>query len=166
MPRALQVAVCGPRRCTNDDWVNAYEIGRLLAEAGATILNGGGIGVMNAVSEGAKSVKSGGGLVVGVRPGPDSSDANEFCDVVLATNMGEARNAILIWSADVVIIVGGSPGTLSEQALAMRRPVPVITIGGWKLATADGEPVPGEPPAAATPEEAVRFALEKAPTER
>lgn len=156
MPRALQVAVCGPRHCTDTDRANAYEIGRLLAEAGATVLNGGGIGVMAAVSEGAKKA---GGLVIGVRPGPDDSDANEHCDVVLATNMGEARNAILIWSADVVIIVGGSSGTLSEQALAMRRPVPLITIGGWKLTTADGEPVPGEPPAASTPEEAVQFAL-------
>lgn len=51
MPRALQVAVCGPRYCTEDDRTNAYEIGRLLAEAGAAVINGGGIGVMAAVSE-------------------------------------------------------------------------------------------------------------------
>jgi predicted Rossmann-fold nucleotide-binding protein len=139
MPRALQVAVCGPRHCTDTDRTNAYEIGRLLAEAGATVLNGGGIGVMEAVSAGAHE---GGGL-----------------DVVLATNLGEARNAILIWSADVVIVVGGSSGTLSELALAMRRPVPVISIGGWELRTADGDPVPDAPPTAATPEEAVQFAL-------
>lgn len=161
MPRALQVAVCGPRHCTDTDRANAYEIGKLLAEAGATVLNGGGIGVMAAVSEGARNA---GGLVIGVRPGPDASDANEHCDVVLATNMGEARNAILIWSADVVIIVGGSPGTLSEQALAMRRSVPVITINGWQLLTAAGDPVPDAPPAATTPAEAVRFALEHGST--
>lgn len=86
-------------------------------------------------------------------------DANPHLDVVLATNVGEARNAILIWSADAVIVVGGSPGTLSELALAMRRPVPVITIGGWKLLTSDGDPISNEPPAATTPGEAVRFAL-------
>lgn len=156
MPRALQVAVCGPRHCTDDDRTNAHEIGRLLAEAGATVINGGGSGVMAAVSSGAKQA---GGLVIGVRPGPDTSDANADLDAVLATNMGEARNAILIWSADVVIVVGGSWGTLSELALARRRPVPVVTIGGWQLLTADGEPVPDAPPAASTPEEAVRFAL-------
>lgn len=127
MPRALQVAVCGPRHCTDDDRINAHEIGRLLAEAGATVINGGGIGVMAAVSSGAKQA---GGLVIGLRPGPDASDANADLDAVLATNMGEARNAILIWSADVVIVVGGSWGTLSELALARRRPVPIITIGG------------------------------------
>lgn len=163
MPRALQIAVCGPRRCTDDDRSNAYEIGRLLAEAGATVLNGGGAGVMEAVSEAAKTA---GGLVVGVRPGPDDSDANPHLDVVLTTNMGEARNAILIWSADAVIIVGGSPGTLSELALAMRRPVPAVTIGGWKLTTAEGDPIQNEAPAASTPEEAVRFALEQASARR
>lgn len=158
MPRALQVAVCGPRHCTDTDRTNAYEIGRLLAEAGATVLNGGGVGVMAAVSAGAHEA---GGLVVGVRPGPDSSDANEDLDVVLATNMGEARNAILVWSADAVIVVGGSWGTLSELALARRRPVPVITIGGWRLLAADESPVPDAPPVATTPHEAVRFALEQ-----
>lgn len=92
MPRALQVAVCGPRHCTDDDRTNAHEIGRLLAEAGATVINGG-IGVMAAVSSGAKQA---GGLVIGIRPGPETSDANADLDAVLATNMGEARNAILI----------------------------------------------------------------------
>lgn len=111
---------------------------------------------MAAVSEGAKQA---GGLVIGVRPGPQTSDANADLDAVLASNMGEARNAILIWSAVVVIVVGGSWGTLSE-ALARRRPVPVITFGGWQLLTADDEPVPDAPPVAATAVEAVRFALE------
>lgn len=157
MSRALQVAVCGPRDCTASDRGNAYEIGRLLAEAGATVLNGGGIGVMDAASKGAQDA---GGLVIGIRPGPDTSDANPHLDVSLATNMGEARNAILVWSADAVIVVGGSWGTLSELALARRRPVPVITIGGWQLLTATGDPIPDAPPAATTPAETVRFALE------
>ena len=39
---------------------------------------------------------------------------------VVATNMGEARNAVIVQSADAVIAVGGSWGTLSEVALAMR----------------------------------------------
>lgn len=158
MPRALQVAVCGPRHCTDYDRANAHEIGRLLAESGAVVLNGGGIGVMAAVSAGAQEA---GGLVVGIRPGPDTKDANDDLDVVLATNIGEARNAVLVWSADVVIVVGGSWGTLSELALAKRRPVPVITIGGWQLLTEAGTPVPDAPPAAATPAEAVQFALEQ-----
>jgi uncharacterized protein (TIGR00725 family) len=152
----IQVAVCGPRYCTDEDRANAYEIGRLLAESDAVVLNGGGIGVMEAASAGAASA---GGLVIGVRPGGSREDANPHLSAVLATNMGEARNAILVWSADVVIVVGGSWGTLSEYALAKRRGVPVISIGGWQLLDAHGNPVPDASPMASTPLEAVDFAL-------
>jgi uncharacterized protein (TIGR00725 family) len=155
----IQVAVCGPRHCTDQDAENAHEIGRLLAEAGVVVLNGGGIGVMAAVSAGAHAA---GGTVIGVRPGATREDANPDLDVVLATNMGEARNAILVWSADVVIVVGGSWGTLSELALARRRNVPVISIGGWQLLDAAGQPVADAPPTAATPQDAVSFALSHA----
>lgn len=156
---AIQIAVCGPRQATEKDTADAHEIGRLLAEEGATVLNGGGTGVMAAVSAGAKSA---GGLVIGVRPGDTAEGANPDLDAVLVTNMGEARNAILIWSADAVIVVGGSWGTLSELALARRRPVPVVSINGWRLLDAEGHPLPDAPTAAASPEEAVRLALEAA----
>lgn len=155
----IQVAVCGPRHCTEQDAANAYDVGRLLAQAGATILNGGGIGVMAAVSAGARSAD---GLVIGVRPGSNKDDANPDLSAVLVTNMGEARNAILVWSADVVIVIGGSWGTLSELALAKRRGVPVVSLGGWKMVDLDGRPVPDSPPDAATAEDAVAFALEHA----
>lgn len=155
----VQVAVCGPRHCTEQDAANAYDVGRLLAQAGATVLNGGGTGVMAAVSAGARSA---GGLVIGVRPGSTKDDANPDLSAVLVTNMGEARNAILVWSADAVIVVGGSWGTLSELALAKRRGVPVVSLGGWQLLDADGRPVPDSPPTAATAQEAVAFALEHA----
>ncbi|MFC8798712.1 TIGR00725 family protein [Promicromonospora sp. NPDC057138] len=155
----VQVAVCGPRSCTEQDEEHAYEVGRLLAQAGATVLNGGGTGVMAAVSRGARSA---GGLVVGVRPGANGDDANPDLSVVLATNMGEARNAILVWSADAVIVVGGSWGTLSELALARRRGVPVISLGGWQILDVDGNPLPDAPPTAATPQDAVGFALSTA----
>jgi uncharacterized protein (TIGR00725 family) len=153
---AVQVAVCGPRVCTAQDEERAHQVGRLLAEAGATVLNGGGSGVMAAVSAGARSA---GGLVIGIRPGGTRDGANPDLSAVLATNLGEARNAVLVGSADAVIVVGGSWGTLSELALARCRGVPVISLGGWQILDADGDPLPDAPPAAATPEDAVSFAL-------
>lgn len=152
----VQVAVCGPRSCTAEDEQNAHRVGQLLAERGVVAICGGGVGVMAAVAAGARSK---GGTVIGIRPGPDRTGASADLTVTLATNMGEARNAIIVWSADAVIAVGGSWGTLSEIALAMRRgSVPVVTLGGWRIVDPTGTPVAG-PIAAASPEEAVETAL-------
>ncbi|WP_231390403.1 LOG family protein [Nocardia sp. CNY236] len=134
----IQIAVCGPRNCTEIDTTNAREVGRLLATAGATVLCGGGSGVMAAVAAGASDT---GGLVVGIRPDTDPENACAGLSAVLYTNMGEARNAILVWSADAVIVVGGSWGTLSELALANRRGIPVVTLGGWTILNEAGDPV-------------------------
>ncbi|WP_327112778.1 LOG family protein [Nocardia sp. NBC_01730] len=152
----VQVAVCGPRHCTDTDEANAREVGRLLAEAGATVLCGGGIGVMAAVAAGAAAAK---GLVIGVRPDTNRDAICDGLSAVLYTNMGEARNAILIWSADAVIVIGGSWGTLSELALANRRGgVPVVSLGGWQLVDGDGNPVIASK-VAESPGEAVGIAL-------
>jgi uncharacterized protein (TIGR00725 family) len=135
---------------------NAYQVGKLLAEQGVTVICGGGTGVMRAVAQGARSVD---GLVIGVRPGADRADTAPEVSATIVTNMGEARNAVIVWSADAVIVVGGSWGTLSELALAMRRGgVPVVSLGGWRVLDRDGAVVPGVAEAA-TPAEAVRLAL-------
>ncbi|MFG3618351.1 LOG family protein [Nocardia sp. NPDC047654] len=154
-----QVAVCGPRHAAAADATNAWEIGRLLAEAGATVLCGGGAGVMAAVAEGASSA---GGLVIGVRPDTDPDHICEGLSAVLYTNMGEARNAILVWSADAVIVVGGSWGTLSELALANRRGnVPIVSIGGWQILDSDGKPIESAV-VTSSPQAAVEAALSAA----
>ena len=77
--------------------------------------------------------------------------------MTLSTNLGQARNAVLVESADAVIVVGGSWGTLSELALAMRRGVPVVSLGGWRVLDRTGAPVPGVHHVE-TPEEAVALA--------
>ncbi|MEU7218695.1 LOG family protein [Nocardia iowensis] len=131
--------MCGPSECSAMEGEQARRVGRLLGEAGVTVLCGGGGGVMAAVAEGASSA---GGLVVGVRPDNDRGAVCAGLSAVLFTNMGEARNAILVESADAVIIIGGSWGTLSELALARhRRGIPVISLGGWQLLDADGNPL-------------------------
>lgn len=141
-----QVAVCGPSACTDAEARAAFAVGRRLAERGATLLCGGGTGVMAAVAAGARSA---GGVVVGLRPGRDRSGAGDL-SVVLTTELGEARNAVLVASADAVIVIGGSWGTLSELALAMRRAqdlppgsFPVVCLGGWRVLDAEGVPVGG-----------------------
>ncbi|WP_433677810.1 LOG family protein [Nocardia sp. CA-119907] len=152
-----QVAVCGPRDCTATEAGWAEEVGRLLATAGATILCGGGGGVMAAVAAGAASA---GGLVIGIRPDTDRSGACPGLSAVLYTNMGEARNAILIHSADAVIVIGGSWGTLSELAFACHRgTIPVVSLGGWQLHDATGNPLAAAQ-LAADPADAVHRALD------
>lgn len=138
---AYQVAVCGPSTCTAEEHTAAYEVGVLLARRGATVLCGGGGGVMAAVSAGVAAEH---GTVVGILPGRDKTAGNADLAVAVATNMGEARNAILITSADAVIAVGGSWGTLSEIAYAARRgDIPVVCLNGWQVVGQDGMPVDG-----------------------
>jgi uncharacterized protein (TIGR00725 family) len=149
---AIQVSVCGPRDCTGEDETNAREIGRLLAERGAVVICGGYTGVMAAVSAGARSA---GGTVVGILSRADREQANPDLSIVIPTGVGEARNAIIVNSGDAVIIVGGSWGTLSELALAMRHGrAPVVQLGGWKLLDRNGRPLPGIRHAS-SPEEAL-----------
>ena len=156
----MQVAVCGPARCSDALAAQAHRVGELLAARGAIVLCGGGGGVMAAVSAGARRA---GGLVVGVLPGPDRHDANPDLSAAIVTNLGQARNAIIVQSADAVIAVGGSWGTVSEVALAMRRGgVPVVSLGGWQLQDHNGDPVPGLH-TADSPEQAVALALGSAP---
>jgi uncharacterized protein (TIGR00725 family) len=133
--------VCGPRDCTDAQAEQARQVGVLLAAAGAVVICGGGTGVMAAVAAGARSA---GGLVVGIRPGNDRTDASPDLSVTIVTNLGEARNAVIVWSADAVIAIGGSWGTLSEVALAKRRGgVPVVVLDGWRVTGDDGTPVTG-----------------------
>ena len=151
-----QVAVCGPRNCTEVESAAAYRVGELLADQGVTILCGGGSGVMAAVAAGGRSRD---GLVIGVRPNDSREGSSPDLSATIVTNLGEARNAVIVWSADAVIVIGGSWGTLSELALAKRRGgIRVVSLAGWQLLDAEGRPVPGVD-TADSPEDAVRQAL-------
>jgi uncharacterized protein (TIGR00725 family) len=89
---------------------------------------------------------------VGILPGSDRAAANEFVDVAIATGLGEARNALVVRAADVLVAVGGSWGTLSEIALALRTGTRVVGIATWDLPREGIEE-------AADAEEAVALAL-------
>jgi uncharacterized protein (TIGR00725 family) len=105
-------------------------VGRLLAERGAVLVCGGLGGTMEAACRGAKQA---GGTTVGLLPGGSRSDANEFVDVAIPTGLGEARNALVVRAADVVVAVGGGYGTLSEIALALKAGKRVVGLGSWEI---------------------------------
>jgi uncharacterized protein (TIGR00725 family) len=125
------VAVIGPGQPEDHGLLAvAHAVGAGLAEAGCTVVTGGLSGVMAAASQGAHEA---GGFVVGILPGEDAGAANEFVDLTVPTGLGEGRNLLVVRMAAVVIAIGGSWGTLSEVALARRRNIPVISVGGWQV---------------------------------
>jgi uncharacterized protein (TIGR00725 family) len=123
----------------------AEEVGHRLASAGVVVVTGGGTGVMTAASRGAAAA---GGTALGLLPGSDRRDGNPHLTLSLPTGLGELRTALLVRSADALVAVGGSWGTLSEVALACRTGVPVFALHGWDL-PADGGPVDVTDPAEA-----------------
>lgn len=161
--RGPPIAVVGAGRCDRHLRRLAWQTGHELARAGAVVLTGGRSGVMQAASAGARAA---GGLTVGVLPGADAeaSPPNDAVEVAIYTGMGQARNQVLVLSAAAVIAVGGSWGTLSEIALALKHRRPVVTLGSWSLAPPDGtaEPLLKD---AADPQTAVRLALAAAKRE-
>ena len=120
------VAVVGGTRATPEQEAVAEEVGRLLAQRGAIVVCGGRAGVTTAVSRGAAGA---GGMVVGLLPGTDRAEGNEWLTVALPTGIGELRNGLIVRAADVVIAIGGAYGTLSEVALALESGRRVIGLG-------------------------------------
>ena len=108
----------------------AEDVGRLIAERKGIVVTGGLSGVMEAVSRGAKGA---GGLVIGILPGFDKGDANEFVDIAITTGMGWMRNTLTVRAADAVIMISGGIGTLNELTVAYELKPTVILegTGGW-----------------------------------
>ena len=145
---ARVIGVIGAGECDAEIRAHAREVGRRLAEAGCVILTGGLAGVMEAASQGAREA---GGLVIGIVPGADPAAANEHVGVTIASGMGDARNAIIANTAEAFVAVGGSYGTLSEIAFALKRGKRVVSLGSWNPDSAVQ--------VAASPEDAVRRVL-------
>lgn len=137
MKRDVYIAVVGSSAATPAEHQIGEEVGRLIAEAGAVLVCGGLGGLMEAAASGCAKA---GGRSVGILPGADRGGANPYLTVAVATGMGEARNAIVVRSADAVIAVAGEFGTLSEIALALKMGKPVVGLRTWELAK-EGRPV-------------------------
>jgi len=107
----------------------AVEVGRLIARKGYALICGGMLGVMEGACRGAKEE---GGLTVGILPGYDWS-SNPYVDIKIPTGLGHGRNVIVAASSPVVVAVGGSYGTLSEIAFALKLKRKVIGYSSWDV---------------------------------
>lgn len=128
--RRRLVAVCGESDPRTSLAELAFELGRGIAERDAVLICGGLTGVMEHAARGARAA---GGLTIGLLPGDDPAEANQYVDLAIATGLGDARNAILARTADGVVALGGGLGTLSEIALAVRNRRPAIGIRTWRF---------------------------------
>ena len=146
--RAPLIGVIGAGSCSEDMEKLAVEVGREIARYNAVLVCGGLEGVMAAAARGAKEL---GGHTVGILPGPSIDGANAYIDFPIATAMGHARNVIIANTAQVLIAVAGSYGTLSEMALALK-------IGKEVIALQPQFCIPGVR-TAISPQEAVKEAL-------
>jgi len=124
------VAVVGGGRCSAEEAKLAEAVGQGLARRGVILVCGGLGGVMEAACKGAKSA---GGTTIGILPGDSRHAANPHVDIPIVTSLGYARNVIVVKSAQAVIAVGGSYGTLSEIAYALQNDIPVIGLNTWSL---------------------------------
>ncbi len=135
------VSVFGGSRAAedSDDYRDAYQLGRLLAERGYTLCNGGYHGTMAAAARGAKDA---GGRTIGItvevlarRLSP-----NPWIDEEVATATLFARLEQLATLGDAYVVLRGGIGTLLELALVWNLgqlqsgpPKPIVTVGsGWR----------------------------------
>ena len=125
------VAVIGGGEADPKAAARAFEVGRELARRGTVVVCGGLGGVMEAAARG---VQEAGGVSIGILPDPDRRRANPYLTYTIPTNLGHARNMIIAHAADAVIAVGGSYGTISEAAIALKLGKPVIALQcAWDL---------------------------------
>lgn len=128
------IAVIGGSDCTPEEARLAEEVGRELARKDVILVCGGLDGVMEAACKG---TSAGGGLTIGILPGGSRQTANPYVQIPVVTNLGEARNVIVVKSAEAVIAIGGGYGTLSEIGHALRNGTPVVGLNTWSLSRND-----------------------------
>ncbi len=124
------IAVIGGERPSPREAQLAEEVGRELARQGAILVCGGLGGVMEAACRGAQSE---GGVTIGILPGESRQAANPYVQIPIVTGIGHARNIAVVKSAQAVIAVDGSYGTLSEISYALDSGIPVIGLNTWSL---------------------------------
>jgi uncharacterized protein (TIGR00725 family) len=128
LKRQLVVAVIGAGDAPPAVCKLAFALGSEIARRGAVLLNGGRMGVMESAAAGARKT---GGHTIGIIPGYDRRAANRHIEFAIATGIGEARNAVIVASADAVIALAGEGGTLAEIGFAKKFGKPIVALDSW-----------------------------------
>ncbi len=129
MKRKVVISVIGGHDINDKVEKLAHNIGEIIAKVGCVLVCGGLYGSMEATARGCKQA---GGTTIGLIPGKDKRDANPYIDIVIATTIGYARNAMVACSGDIIIALPGSHGTLSEICYGFVYEKPIIDLGRWK----------------------------------
>jgi uncharacterized protein (TIGR00725 family) len=129
MSKKTQILVIGYNSdaCTKKAHDIAYQLGKEVAKRGAILVTGGLGGVMESACKGASDA---GGIALGIIPFDEFSKANKYCNVIVCTGMGYARNFITAYSADGIVIIGGGVGTLIEAGVVYMKKKPIVAIAG------------------------------------
>ena len=108
------VTVFGSARVKKDDpmYAQATELGRTLAEAGFSIITGGGPGIMEAANKGAKEA---GGISIGCNIElPFEQGTNAYVDVSINFRYFFVRKTMFMKYSEAFVIFPGGFGTMDE----------------------------------------------------
>lgn len=122
------IGVIGAGSCNHEIYELARKVGAGIAKAGAVVVCGGLGGVMEGACRGAYEA---GGQTIGILPGPDKAQANPYVAIPIVTDLGHARNVLIVRSSDILVAISGSYGTLSEISIALKLGKPVIGLCTW-----------------------------------
>jgi len=122
------IGVIGAGSCNSEVYELAREVGMGIAKMSAILVCGGLGGVMEGACLGACEA---GGQTVGILPGSDKFQANPYVTIPIVTDLGHARNILIVRSSDQLIAISGGYGTLSEIGIALKLGKPVIGLSTW-----------------------------------
>ncbi|MDY6950727.1 MAG: TIGR00725 family protein [Thermodesulfobacteriota bacterium] len=122
------IGVIGAGQCDEMTYEQARKVGAGIAKAGATLVCGGLGGVMKGACQGAHEA---GGQTVGILPGADKAQANPYVMIPIVSDLGHARNILIVRTADILVAIAGGYGTLSEISIGLKLGKPVIGLHTW-----------------------------------
>ena len=128
--KLIPISVIGASNTDEKTLKTAFKVGQLIASKKGIVICGGLGGIMESVCKGAKSAN---GITIGILPGDDPNDSNDWVDIKIPTGIGYARNVLVVKASRVTIAISGAFGTLSEIGHALAENKKIIGLDTWKL---------------------------------